>query len=164
MGRDIKSFKLRGRLQEGATLQTGAEWQQAQDHTQRPPGPKRTPMAPPVIVPDSACAATAAAPPLHLTEGQLNKVVLDGSIPSAAYVTACTSNAGMEGDPFIPTYQPPTKMFTVATGHKTPGSRVAKLHHPVREPARTVEIFPGLADQSLLSVGKVCQSRICVDL
>ena len=132
-------------------MQTGAEWQQAQACTQRFPGPTRIPMAPPVVVPDSACAATTAVPPLQLTEGQLKKGILDGSIPSAAYDTACTSNAGLEGDPFIPTDQPSTKMFTVATGHKTPRCRVAKLHHPVREPARTVDIFPGLADQSLLS-------------
>ena len=108
-------------------------------------------MAPPMFVPDSACAATTATPPLQLTEGQLKKEVLDGSIPSAAYDTACTSNAGLEGNLFIPTYQPSTKMFTIAAVHKTPGSRVAKLHHPVREPAWTVDIVPGLDDQSLLS-------------
>ena len=38
----------------------------------------------------------------------------------------------------------------MAIGHKTPRSRVAKLHHPVHDPARTVDIVPGLADQSLL--------------
>ena len=57
-------------------------------------------------------------------------------------------------------------MFTVATGHKTPGSRVAKLHHPVGEPARTVDIFRGLADQSLLSGGNVAKAgyvSICDD-
>ena len=88
MGRDIKLFKLRGRLQGGATMENGAEWQQAQNHTQRPPAPKRIPMAPPVIVPDSACAAAVAAPPLHLTEQQLKRGVLDGSVSSAAYNTA----------------------------------------------------------------------------
>ena len=104
-----------------------------------------------MVVPDSACAATTAAPPLQITGGQLKRGVLDGSIPSAAYDTACTSNAGLEGDPFIPTYQPSNKMFTVATGHKNPGSRVAKLHHPVREPSQAVDMVPGLANQSLLS-------------
>ena len=147
-------------------MQTGAEWQQAQARTQRPPGPTHVPMAPPMVVPDSACTATTAAPPLQLTEGQLKKGVLDGSIPSAANDTACTSNAGLEGDLFIPTDQPSTKMFTVATGHKTQGSRVAKLHHPVREPARTVGIVPGLADQSLLSREKFSKAgyvSICND-
>ena len=86
-GRDIRLFKLRGRLQGGATMQTGAEWQQAQDRTQRPTGTKCIPMEPPVIVPDSVCVATAAAPPLQLTERQLKTGVLDGSIPSAAYDT-----------------------------------------------------------------------------
>ena len=101
---------------------------------------------------------------MQLTEGQLKKGVLDGSIPSAAYDTTFTSHAGLEGNPFIPTDQPSTKVFTVATGHKTPGSRVAKLHHPVREPARTVDIVPGLADQSLISgekFSKVGYVSIC---
>ena len=126
-GGDIKLFKLRERLQGGTPLKTGEERQQAQARTHSPPGPTHIPMAPPVVVPDIACADTTAAPPLQLTEGQLKNGVLDGSIPSAAYDTACTSNSGMEGNPFISTYQPYTKMFTVATGHKTPGSRVANL-------------------------------------
>ena len=63
----------------------------------------RIPMAPPVVVLYSAFAATAATHPLQLTEGQLKRGVLNGSIPSAAYNTACTSNAGMEGNPFIQT-------------------------------------------------------------
>ena len=87
-GSDIKVFKLRERLRGGAPLQTGEEWQHAQACTHRPPGPTRIPMAPPVVIPDSACAATTAAPPLQLTEGQLKKGILDGSIPSAAYDTA----------------------------------------------------------------------------
>ena len=72
----------------------------------------------------------------------------------------------MEGDPFIPTDQPSTKVFTVATGHKTPGSRVLKLHHPVRKPARMVDIFPVLADQSLISGEKFSKAGyvlICYD-
>ena len=147
-------------------MQTGAEWQQAQASTQRPPGPTRIPMAPPVVVLDSACAATTAAPPLQLTEGQQKKGFIDGSIPYAAYNTACTSNAGLEGDLLIPTDHPSTKIFTVATGHKTPWSRGAKLHHPVHDPARTVDIFPGLANQSLLSGEKFSKAGyvlICND-
>ena len=38
-----------------------------------------------------------------LTENKLIEGVLNGSIKSAAYDTACTSNAGMVGDPFIQT-------------------------------------------------------------
>ena len=147
-------------------MQTSKDWQQAQARTQRPPVPMHIPVEPHVIFPDSACAATTTAPPLHLTEVQLKKGVIDGSIPSAAYDTACTSHAGMEGDLFIPTNQPSTKIFTVATGHKTPRSRVAKLHHPVRDPARTVDIVPGLADQYLLSGEKFAKAgyvSICDD-
>ena len=38
-----------------------------------------------------------------LTEDKLIEGVLNESIPSAAYNTACTSNAGMVGDTFIQT-------------------------------------------------------------
>ena len=36
-------------------------------------------------------------------DNKLREVVLNGSITSAAYNTACTSNAGMVGDPLIQT-------------------------------------------------------------
>ena len=84
--------------------------------------------------------------------------MLNGYIPSDAYDTACTSNAGMVGDTFIQTGQPSTKVFTVADGRKTPGSTEAKLHHPVREPARTLDMVPSLADQSLLRGKKFSQA------
>ena len=57
----------------------------------------------------------------------------------------------MIGDPFIQTTQQSTKVFSVADGRQTPGSNIAKLHHPVRKPARTVDMVPALAGQSLLS-------------
>ena len=86
-----------------------------------------------------------------MSEAELKQGVLDGSIASAAWDTACTSNAGMIGDPYLQTSEPSTKVFAVADGHRTPGANIAKLHHPVREPARTVDMVPALADQSLLS-------------
>ena len=93
-----------------------------------------------------------------LTEKKLREAVLNGSIPSAAYDTACTSNAGMVGDPFIQTGWPSTKVFNVADSKKTSGSTEAKLHHPVRDPARKVDMFHALADQSLLSGNKFTQA------
>ena len=47
-----------------------------------------------------------------------------------------------------------------------PGSRVAKLHHPVREPARTVDIVPSLAGQYLIIGEKFAKAgyvSICDD-
>jgi len=93
-----------------------------------------------------------------LTEQQLKKGVLNGSIPSAAWDTACTSNAGKIGDPFIPTNQRSTKVFALADGHPAPGTTIAKLHHPIREPARTVDMVPALAENSLLSGGKFAEA------
>ena len=47
----------------------------------------------------AALNANCAAPPI--LRAQLKSGVLDGSIASAAYDTACTSHAGKVGDPFI---------------------------------------------------------------
>ena len=101
-----------------------------------------------------------------LVEEDLKEGVLNRSIPSATYGTVCTSNAGMIGYPFIQTGQPSTKVFTVAEVHLTPGSTMAKLHHPVQEPARTVDIVPALAEKSLLSRNKFAEAgyvSICDD-
>ena len=91
-------------------------------------------------------------------EKDLKEGVLNGSITLAAYDTVCTSNAGIIGDSFIQTGQPSTKVFTVTDVHLTPGSTMAKLHHPVREPARTVDIVPSLVNQSLLSGNKFTET------
>ena len=64
----------------------------------------------------------------------------------------------MAGDPFIQTTRQSTKVLSVADGHRTPESNIAKLHHPVCEPARTVGMVPSLADQSLLSGEKFAEA------
>ena len=88
---------------------------------------------------------------MQYTEQHLKDGVLNGSIPSAAYNTVCNSNSGMVGGLFIQTTQKSTTVFSVADGCQTPGSNIAKLHHPVRKPAQTVDMTPALAGQSLLS-------------
>ena len=91
------------------------------------------------------------------TKQQLKGGVINGSIPSAAYDTACTSNAGMIGNPFIHTTQQSTKLFSVADGRQTHVSNIAKLHHPVSEPVQTEDMVPALAGQSLLSGAKFAE-------
>ena len=59
---------------------------------------------------------------------------------------------------FIPADQPSTYVFTVATRHNTPGSRILMLHHPMHIPLRTVDTSPGLADQSLISGEKISKA------
>jgi len=76
---------------------------------------------------------------------------------SAVFDTAATSSCGMEGDDFIPTDEPSGKVFFMPTGDSTSASTKAKLHHEVREPARTVDMVPELkqihcsVDQNLLT-------------
>ena len=93
-----------------------------------------------------------------LTESQPKQGVLNGTISSAAWDTACTLNAGKVGDLYIQTDKLSSKVFSVADSHRTPAYNVAKLHHPVREPARTVDMVPALTDQSLLSGGKFAEA------
>ena len=64
----------------------------------------------------------------------------------------------MIGDPFIPTGQKLTKIFALADGHPTPATTIAKLEHNVREPVRTVDMVPALANQSLLSGSKFAEA------
>ena len=65
----------------------------------------------------------------------------------------------MVGDPFIQTGQTSPNFFTVADSHLTPGSTMAKLYHPVREPGQTVDIVPALTNQSLISENKFAEAR-----
>ena len=76
------------------------------------------------------------------------------SITSAALDTACTSNAGKLGGPFIPKALQSNKVFALADGHPTPATTVSLLKHNLLEAARTVHIVPALAHQSLLSGGQ----------
>ena len=73
---------------------------------------------------------TTLAPPrslrhLQLHDNQIKQGVLNGSIPSAAWDTACTSNARKVGGPLIPTALQSNKVFALANGHPTPTTTVA---------------------------------------
>ena len=73
---------------------------------------------------------TTCAPPRSLRHLQMSKHrvkqgFLNGSIPSDAWDTACTSNAGNLGGPFIPTALQSTKVFYLADGHPTSATTVA---------------------------------------
>ena len=78
---------------------------------------------------------------------------------SAVFDSGATSNCGREGDEYIPTNKKSTKVFHLPTGHTTAASMQAKLHHQVREPARTVDIVPGLKHNSLLSASKFADAN-----
>ena len=64
----------------------------------------------------------------------------------------------MVGKPFIQTTQQSTKVFSIDEGRRTPGSNIAKLHHPVRKPAQTVDMVPALAGKSLLKGAKFSEA------
>ena len=101
---------------------------------------------------------------------QLSRLISNGSVSptdwsgfaatmSAVFDSGATSHCGREKDNFIPTNLPSTKVFHLPTGHTTAASKQAKLHHQVREPARTVDIVPGLKHNSLLSASKFADAN-----
>ena len=52
-----------------------------------------------------------------------------------------------------------TKIFKVATGHKTKPTEVATMEHKLQEPARTFNMIPGVVLNSLVSTSKFCDAR-----
>ena len=79
--------------------------------------------------------------------------VLDGSIPSACSDTGASASAFKPSDPTIATGIASNKSFGGAFGDLAEATTVNKLHHKLREPARSVHIVPQVQD-SLLSTGK----------
>ena len=94
-----------------------------------------------------------------LIEENIKEGVFDGTIASVAWYTACTSNAGMIGEPDIQTSQPSAKVFSVSYGRHTPGENISKQHHSVREPAWKVDMVPAPSDKSLLSGRNISEAR-----
>ena len=80
--------------------------------------------------------------------------VLDGSIPSAVSDTRATASAFTPDDPSIPTGVKSTSTFGGAFGNQAKATTINKLHHKLREPARSVHIVPQV-QTSLLSTSKV---------
>ena len=87
----------------------------------RRPRPPRQPHSPPK--------------PATLTEAHTMVGVLNSSISSASWDTACTSHAVIISNPFISTGKKSSKIFALADGHLTPSKTVTKLKHNVREPS-----------------------------
>jgi hypothetical protein len=88
---------------------------------------------------------------------QKKKKKINGT--SAVYDSGATSTCGMVGDDFEETNKISNKIFCMPTGDTTPASTIAKLHHDVREPARTVDMVPALKHNSLISGPKFADAN-----
>ena len=75
--------------------------------------------------------------------------MLDGSITSAAWDTACTYHSGLVGYPFIQSNRKSTKIFALANRHPK---------HKIQDPAHTVNMVPVLTNQYLISGGKFTET------
>ena len=78
---------------------------------------------------------------------------------SAVFDTGATSTCGMVGDDFEETEEKSSKVFHMPTGETTPASTISKLHHGVREPAKTVDMVPALKHNSLISGPKFADAN-----
>ena len=85
--------------------------------------------------------------------------MLDGSIPSGVSDTGASSTVGKPGDPFIQTDIPSNKTFYLPDAHTINSTNVAYLEHELREPARTVDMVPELAENTLISTGKFADAN-----
>jgi len=83
-----------------------------------------------------------------LTHDKCRIGVLNGSIPSAISDTGATSHALLPSAPSIPTGICSTVVFHLPNGTMAPVTTINKLHHNVREPARSANIVPTLSTNS----------------
>jgi hypothetical protein len=90
---------------------------------------------------------------MKMKEGMLN-----GVIPSAVSDTGSTLSAFLKKDPSRTTGKPSTTVFHLPNGAIAPATTRNKLLHNVREPARSVNIVPALAKNSLLSTNKFAKA------
>jgi hypothetical protein len=92
-----------------------------------------------------------------LREGALN-----GMIPSAVSNTSATSHALLPLAPSIPTGIRSKIVFHLPDRTTAAASTVNKLLHDVREPARSANIVPTLANNSLISTSKFVDAEYTV--
>ena len=94
---------------------------------------------------------------LHLTNTRthtLQQGVLNGLVPLAVSDTGATSHALLTTAPSIPTGTRSHVVFHLLNGATAPATSINKLHHDVREPARSANVVPALTENSLLSTSK----------
>ena len=77
-----------------------------------------------------------------------------GTIPSGILDTGATSSCSHEDSPFIAIGDKSNKIFQMPTGHTTQATEVKLLQHKVRDPARQLDIVPGIRTDSLISMAK----------
>jgi len=97
----------------------------------------------------------------HMNEKHVRAGIEDGSIPSAVVDTGTTSTVGRPEDieSFLPTGKPSGKHFAVANGQIEKATDQMLLKHELRDPARRVDIVPGISTASLISTSKFADAK-----
>ena len=81
---------------------------------------------------------------------ELRHATLTGTIPSGIADSGATATCTTTHAPLQHTNTPSNKTFVTPTGDSAEATTVAKLHHNLREPARTAHVVPGV-NTTLLS-------------
>ena len=87
-------------------------------------------------------------------EEEVRKGVLNGTIPCSVVDSGALSSCGETGGPHEGANLVSNKIFNMPMGNQAPASYINKHHHEVREPAKTVDMVPALAHNSLSSISK----------
>ena len=82
----------------------------------------------------------------------MKKGIINGSKPAIVADSGAISNCGRMGNLFIPIGVASFEVFDTSLSQVLEATEQATLMHMVREPARTVNMVPGLKQNSLLSV------------
>jgi hypothetical protein len=92
-------------------------------------------------------------------EERVKEGVVNGTIPYGVKDSGAPSTYGKSGDPFEPTNRKLTKTFHMPTGNETPAGDISLLHHDLCDPARTVDMVPGIKNNTLISTSKFADAN-----
>jgi hypothetical protein len=95
---------------------------------------------------------------VHPTPIDVRQGVLNGSIPLAVSDTAATSNTFLPSAPALPTGTVSTAVFQLPNGATAAATMIHKLHHNLREPARSQHCLLPLWQLSVLSTVKMVEA------
>ena len=98
----------------------------------------------------------------ELSEKELRKAVLDGTVPTSIAGNGAFASCGkssvsdcgrytLDNDPFIATGRKSDKIFLMALGNIAPADKVKHLPFSIRQPASDVHMVPGIK-HNLLSM------------
>ena len=85
--------------------------------------------------------------------------ILKGLIPYMVADSGATSSCGRPSNQFIKTGKPSTKKFHTPFGQVAQATKTEQQQHQMRALANTVDIIPGLQNNTLLNINKFAEAN-----